>query len=115
LQWSAFIPMPIFPEREKSKIEEIPEDISPYTIERKEFVTPVPTQFIKQVKDDQGKPLISSPSVTDTTIQLPTSQTQLVTQSKGSVSDSITWLATFWRRMIKKALHFGWKIISGSS
>jgi hypothetical protein len=107
--------MPIFPEREKPKVETIPEDASPYKIERKEYATPVPSQFIKQVKDNHGKPLISSPMTSSTTVQLPTTQAQLTTQSKGSVSDSVTWVATFWLRMIKKALHFGWKIISGSS
>ncbi len=107
--------MPIFPERESAKIEERPEDISPFMIERKEFVTPVPTQFSKQVKGDKGEPLISSPAVSGITIQLPADPAQLVTQSKGSVSDSMTWLATFWLRMIKKALHFGWKILGLSS
>jgi len=107
--------MPIFPERESTKIEERPEEVSPLTIERKEVVTPVPTQFTKQIKDDKGKPLISSPATSKVSIQLPVNPAQLITQSKGSVSDSITWLATFWLRMIKKALYFGWKILNPNS
>ncbi len=103
--------MPIFPERESTEIKERPEEASPLIIERKEVVTPVLTQFTKQVKSDGGKPLISSPATPGKTIQLPADPTQLTTQSKGSVNDSVTWLANFWLRMIKKALYFGWKIL----
>jgi hypothetical protein len=107
--------MPIFPERESTEIKERPEEISPLTIERKEVVTPVPVQFTQQVKNDKGKPLISTPATSATTIQLPAQPAQLITQSKGSVSDSVTWLANFWLRLIKKALYFGWKILKPAS
>jgi len=44
-------------------------------------------------------------------VQPPYDQATLAKQSKGSVSSSFTWLAAFWLRIIKKALHFGWKVV----
>lgn len=106
--------MALFPERETTpKAEERPEEISPLTIERKEVVTPVPTQFTKQVKSDAGQPLTQSPAAQKVSIQIPSDQTQLTPLSKGSISDSITWFAAFWIRMIKRATHFGWRIVFG--
>jgi hypothetical protein len=70
-----------------------------------------PTQFTAQVYDDKGKPLIQTPATKTVTVQLPADQTALASWSKGSISDSLTWLAMFWLRIIKKALHFGWKIV----
>ena len=104
--------MPIFPEREKEpQVEERPEEVSPLTIERKEVATPIPVQFKKQVTDDKGRPLIQTPATQTVTITLPAEESRLTTLAKGSISDSITWFAAFWLRMIKKALHFGWKLI----
>jgi hypothetical protein len=106
--------MAAFPEREQKPVEQREEEISPLTIERKEVVQPVLTQFKSQVKSDQGKPLIQSPATATTTITLPADQNQLTTLAKGSISNSITWFAAFWLRMIKKAIHFGWRIFSGA-
>lgn len=104
--------MPVFPEREiKPKIEEREEEASSLTIERKEVVTPIPVQFNKQVTSDKGQPLIQNPAAQTVTITLPSDQSQLTTLAKGSVSDSLTWFAAFWLRMIKKALHFGWRLL----
>jgi hypothetical protein len=72
-------------------------------------VSVTPSQFTAQVSDDQGQPLIK-PTPTRT-IDPPAAEEQLEKQSKGSPASSATWLATFWRRMIKKARHFGWKIV----
>jgi hypothetical protein len=106
--------MPIFPEREKPlPIEERADEISPLTIERKEVVSPVPTQFVGQVKSDKGQPLIQTPQAQSVSIQLPADPAQLTTLSKGSVNDSLTWLGAFWVRIIKKAIHFGWQILVG--
>lgn len=105
--------MPIFPEREKNVIE-TPEEASSLTIERKEVVTPIPITFQKQVKSDSGKPLIEVPGQGGKIkITIPKSQVELETLSKGSISDSITWFAAFWIRMIKKAVHFGWELLRG--
>ncbi len=102
--------MPIFPEREKNIIE-TPEEVSSLTIERKEVVTPIPVTFQKQVKTDSGKPLIEVPGQGGKIkITIPKPQVELENLAKGSISDSITWFAAFWIRMIKKAIYYGYRI-----
>lgn len=102
--------MPIFPEREKNVIE-TPEEASALTIERKEVVTPIPITFQKQVKTDSGKPLIeTSATLEKIKITIPRSPVELEQLSKGPISDSITWFAAFWIRMIKKAIYYGYNI-----
>jgi len=102
--------MPIFPEREKTLVVETPEEASSLTIERKEVVTPVPIQFKGQVKTDKGQPLIQTAGTQTISVTLPKSQLELTQLARGSISDSITWFAAFWLRMIKKAIHFGWQL-----
>ena len=67
--------------------------------------------FKAQVRDDKGAPLIQTPPAQVITITPPASQVVLTSQAKGSITSSLTWLAAFWLRVIKKAIHFGWKII----
>lgn len=102
--------MPLFPEREKPPVQESPEEASPLTIEHKEVVIPIPTQFKAQTKSDKGQPLIQNSAVKSISITLPKNQLELIELSKGSISDSITWFGAFWLRMIKKAVHFGWQL-----
>ena len=53
--------MGLLPEREPAKNKyENPEDISALNIERKEVITPVPTQFKAKVTDDKGQKLVES-------------------------------------------------------
>jgi hypothetical protein len=106
--------MALFPERESwPKIEERPEEIGeiPEYIE-KAGVSPIPTQF-KPVKSDDGKILTPTSATDDVVIKIPATPEELTPLSKGSFLNSITWWATFWLRMIKKAIHFGWKIVMG--
>ena len=101
-----------FPEKEvRQDVKFQPEDASPLDIEKKEVISPVPSQFTKQVKSDDGQILTQSQPSTTVTITLPADQTKLAGLSKGSAGDSITWFTAFWLRMIKKAIHFGWRII----
>jgi len=102
--------MPIWPEREKTPVVETPEEASSLTIERKEVATPVPIQFKGQVKTDKGQPLIQTAGTQTISVTLPKSQLELTQLARGSISDSITWFAAFWLRMIKKAIHFGWQL-----
>lgn len=104
------------PEIEKPSIpeevverDEIPE-ISPEL--QKAGVQPRVQQVTAQVTDDQGRQLIQTPATQVVTIQIPAPQAQLADWSHGSPSSSLTWFAFFWLRMIKKALHFGWRIIT---
>lgn len=95
---------------------------APQIVERQEeFIVPenlqstgvkvVQKTFKAQTNDDKGSPLIQTPLSQVISVTPPADDKTLVTQSNGSVSSSLTWLATFWIRVIKKALHFGWKIV----
>ncbi|KKU10428.1 MAG: hypothetical protein UX13_C0012G0012 [Candidatus Woesebacteria bacterium GW2011_GWB1_45_5] len=71
--------------------------------------------FKAQVSDDKGQPVIKTPPTQVVTVTPPADTTSLTTWSKGSVSSSLTWLGAFWLRIIKKALHFGWRIVGGGN
>ncbi len=87
------------------------EFIVPETLQQKTGVQVVQKNFKVQVKDDHGNPLIQTPPTQVITVSPPNDQESLVKESKGDVSSSSTWLATFWLRIIKKALYFGWKVL----
>ena len=101
-------------EREKQKsqrerpprVGEVPEEI-----EAKEGTKATVSQFTAKVKSDDGQQLTQSPKTKKVTIELPVSEETLDQMSKGSVDESLTWWAIFWKRIIQKALHFGWKIV----
>lgn len=69
--------------------------------------------FKAQVKNDKGQPVIQVPPTQVITVTPPADDATLTTWSKGSVSSSLTWLGAFWIRVVKKALHFGWKVVGG--
>jgi len=92
-------------------VTEIPETASPFTIEKKEVVTSVPSQFTAKVTNGAGSPLVQTPINQNVTIQIPNDQAMLKGYASGSPQNAITWFAAFWLRMIKKALYFGWKIL----
>lgn len=93
-------------------IKEIPETPEVPSHLEQSGLTSRPTQITAQVSDDSGAPLIQTPVSQVVTITIPADQQQLADWSKGSPSDSLTWFAMFWLRMIRKAVHFGWKIIT---
>jgi len=109
--------MASLPEKEPILPPEQGVSVRPETLSEKiEKVVPgvqvVPTQFKKQVTDDRGKPLITTPQAKEVVIELPETEEVLIKESKGSVDDSKTWLARFWLRMVEKAKFFGWQIVS---
>ena len=77
------------------------QEISPLNIERKEVVTPVPTQFKAQVNDDAGKPLITN-TAQAVTIELPKPVEELRAESRGDTDNALTWWASLWLRLFKK-------------
>ena len=83
----------------------------PPELERGGHVQPVPSQFQAKVTDDSGNPLIQTPQAKTITIQIPATQGELESWSKGDPENAITWFAVFWIRLIKKGLHFGWRMI----
>lgn len=99
--------MALFPEKEPQikPVEERPEEASALTIERKEVVTPVPSQFKSQVNDDRGKPLITTQANQKVSIQLPEPIEVLQEKSKGDISSALTWWASFWIRLFKKYVY----------
>jgi hypothetical protein len=98
-------PEPKVPEGIVERPETLPEKL-----EKEQHIKVRPTQFKKQVTDDQGKPMIHTPKAKTITISLPSDQQQLAAWSKGPITSSLTWFGVFWLRLIKKAMHFGWKI-----
>lgn len=105
--------MGLLPEREPRKNQyENPEEASPLTIERKEVVTPVPTQFKAQVTDDNGNPIITTPQTEKADIIIPDiSLETLDLKVKGDKEDASVWSAAYWIRIFKKAVYFGWKVL----
>lgn len=105
--------MGLLPEREPGKnIYENPSEASPLNIERKEVVTPVPTQFKAQVTDDKGNKLISTPDDKKADIIIPEiNKETLEVKMKGNTEDSSVWSAGYWIRIFKKAVYFGWKVM----
>jgi len=67
--------------------------------------------FKAQVKDDKGQPLIQTPPTQVVNITPPAPQPTLTSWAKGPITLSLTWLGAFWLRILKKALHFGWRVI----
>lgn len=106
--------MGLLPEREpiKNKYEN-PTEASPLNIERKEVVTPIPTQFKAKVTDDQGQDLTQSTDDTRYKIIIPQKgKDQMEKDIKdGDKEDSRIWSIAYWLRIFKKAVFFGWKVI----
>jgi hypothetical protein len=101
---------PEIPRPEAPPIQERPEEF-PETIQQIQGVKIVQKNFKAQVSGRAGTPIVQTPPPQVITVQPPYDQATLAKQSKGSVSSSFTWLAAFWLRIIKKALHFGWKVV----
>ena len=97
---------PLKPEAvgEKSKASEVPVNVERVGSPITQAPTTAQPADDSRVQDDQAK----SQTIA---IQVPTSQDQLEEWSHGSPTNALTWFAAFWLRLIKKALHFGWRII----
>lgn len=74
----------------------------------------VQKNFKSQVANNSGQPVIKTPPTQVISVTPPGDDATLLTQSKGDTSSSLTWLASFWLRVIKKALHFGWQIVGAT-
>jgi len=107
--------MVVSPERESLPVQERAEEFPevPVTVENKGVVTPTPSQFTAQVTDDKGRPLIQTPSQESITIEIPGTKEQLTALSKGTPDEAISWFGAYWKRIFKKAVFFGWRVISG--
>ncbi len=107
----AATPETLRPEVPQQKIQERQEEfIVPENLQSS-GIKVVQKTFKAQIQDDKGQPVIQTPPTQVITITPPADDKTLLAQSKGPVSSSTTWLAAFWIRVIKKAIHFGWKIV----
>jgi len=105
--------MGLFPEKEpvKNVIERL-DEANPLSIERKEVVTPVPTQFKAQISDDKGTPLVTTPQTQKVSVKIPAlNEEELKEKSRQNVDRTIAWNASFLLRLIKKAIHLGRSIL----
>lgn len=76
----------------------------------------VQQQLAPVVNNQSQQPIADDPALSSTiTITIPATPQQLEDWSKGSADDSLTWVAFFWIRMIKKALYYGWRVVSGGT
>lgn len=108
--------MGLFPEREPNNphVEKHAEEIKlPEHLENT-GIKAVETAFKATVKDG-GQQLITTPQTQAVNITIPKSSTALQTWSEGDIGDGTTWFAMHWLRQVKKAMHFGWKIVWGSN
>lgn len=87
---------------------EVPEHIE------KAGVQPTQTQFQQRVQDDDGTDLVQSPAISVPTIEIPNSEAELEQMSKKKPTEASTWFGIYWLRMIRKALHYGWKVVLGN-
>ena len=68
---------------------------------------------VKARVKDKGQNLIQTSATKKINITLPAGQATMATWAKGNPEDSLTGFGIYWLRRIKKAIHFGWKIIFG--
>ncbi|OGM19886.1 hypothetical protein A2686_01440 [Candidatus Woesebacteria bacterium RIFCSPHIGHO2_01_FULL_38_10] len=99
------IPSPEGVIKEVSRIPEVPPGIEgPSDIQATQM------QPAQPVTDDATRVTTQS-SVAGQTVQVPVTQSLLALWAKGDPGSSLTWFASFWLRMIKKAISFGKKIV----
>ncbi|EKE12349.1 MAG: hypothetical protein ACD_13C00234G0001 [uncultured bacterium] len=105
---------PEVPRPEAPQVSERQEEfVIPETLQQKTGIQVVQKNFKAQIKDDHGIPLIQTPPSHVIEVTPPADAKTLEDWSKGSVDSSQTWLGAFWQRVIKKAIHFGWRIAVG--
>ena len=102
------LPQIPIPKDIETRAEELPEEVE--AIERGVSRTQVQAN-VKMPTDDIAKVLTQTPPTQTAMVTIPASPQQLTDWSKGSPTSALTWLAYFWLRIIKKALHFGWRIV----
>lgn len=104
---------PEIPKPEMPEVSERAEQfIVPEQLQQTTGIKVVQKTFTAQVKGDKGQPLIAATPAQVINVTPPAGQTTLLSWSKGPISSSITWLGMFWLRIIKKAVFFGWKVVS---
>lgn len=79
-------------------------------LERHAGVQTTPTAP-QPVVSDQGQQLTQPIPTNVQTVTIPANQVQILEWAKGPEDKAITWLARYWIRLIKKSVHFSWRLI----
>lgn len=105
--------MVLFPEKEKPQVPETGEipkasEVPPFiekggVANQPQPLSPVPAN---------PQPPLQTPT-NDSAVLVPQNPEMLIKESKGSITDSLTWWASFWLRIVKKASYLGSRIIFG--
>src|SRR3990170_5529618 len=101
-------PEPIIPQPAEKVEPEKPETVPEMgeTVAKPQVIQTPPS-----ATDDAGGASIQTVKAKAVTVTLPASIQQLDDWSKGDPQNALTWFAAFWLRLIKRAIHFGWKIV----
>lgn len=114
------------PEIEQRETNAVPQPESPregedllYLKEKEKEALDQAVAMLKQIAADDAAAAQQVPQPTNTgtpsqqkTVSVPSDdQTVLASQAKGSTNSSVTWLAAYWLRLIKKALLYGWNVV----
>jgi hypothetical protein len=114
--------MTITPELERPSTQPKPE-VPPQQAEPPKETLPVEERGLIQasgqpaaqvIQGDGTQQVAQAPAQQLVTITVPTTTQQLDDWSKGSPDDSLTWLAFYWVRMIKKAFFHGYRVVTQS-
>lgn len=92
---------------------EVPE--IPASVERRTGISVRPQHFSAPPMRHKGQQVFTTPQTQTVSIQLPADQGQIKGWASGPVTSALTWFARFWLRIIKKAHHFGWRIVGKSN
>lgn len=100
----------------KPEVKSVPDavDIS-QKLSQETGIRKVETAFSANVKDDTKADLTQSPETKAVVITIPSYKEKIEAQSKGGADEASTWWGAYFVRMIKKALHFGWKVVFGKN
>lgn len=86
---------------------------APITEVREEATTLTPSQITQQADDaTQQQPVQDDTATPVITITVPATTQQLEDWAKGPAENTLTWIAFYWIRMIKKAILHGWRVIA---
>src|SRR5512143_3485795 len=114
--------MTITPELEPPSAQPKPETPAPQAEPPKEIpsveehgATVAPGNVAAQVVQSNAQMTPQAPVQQVVTITVPATTQQLDDWSKGSPDNSLTWLAFYWIRMIKKAFFHGYNVITQGS
>lgn len=99
------------PERKEGYIQEKSEEFEVPEALEDTGIKAVETVFKANVKD--GKKSLIKSTADDVVVKIPKTRQILEDQAKGDSGEASTGFALFWVRMIKKAIHFGKKIVIG--